>query len=340
MRVVFTFLLMSCFALVPQALSHDLNAAGDDMARAARDFLASLDDAGRKKALFPHKSDERKNWHYIPKDRQGLTIKEMTVPQSQLAHVLLITGLSHSGYKKALTIMSLEQVLHELENNNPGRDPAKYYVSIFGEPKSGGTWGWRFEGHHLSLNFSIVEGKAVAATPAFFATNPAEILSGPRKGLRVLAAEEDLARDLVNALSGDQRKIAVFSDKAPKEILSAAERKVNLLKPTGISFADLEPGQQSTLLALVRENIERQHPVVAGEALSQLEEDGYSTLNFAWAGGLKKREPHYYRVQSKRFLIEYANTQNDSNHVHVVWRDFDGDFGDDVLRAHYEKEHK
>jgi hypothetical protein len=214
-----------------------------------------------------------------------------------------------------------------------------YYLSIFGEPGSK-AWGWRWEGHHLAQNFTIADGKVVAATPNFFASNPGEVRQGPRAGLRVLAGEEDVARRLVQSLDEAQKAKAVTGDKAPEDILTAAETKVGPLGGEGIAYGDLNPEQQKNLKELMEVYIRRVKPDVADDELAAIEKTGLDKIVFAWLGGIQKGDPHYYRVQGPTFLLEYANTQNGANHVHAVWRDFEGDFGRDLLREHYQAHHK
>ena len=181
------------------------------MADTAKAFLASLDPEQRARATFQFQDEERLNWHYIPKERKGLPLKEMTPPQKHLAHALLSAGLSQRGYIKAVSIMSLDDILRLLENGTgPVRDPERYFFSIFGEPSETGTWGYRIEGHHVSQNFTIVNGK-VQVAPSFFGANPAEVREGPRKGLRVLGREEDLGRAFIVALTAEQKKTAIVS---------------------------------------------------------------------------------------------------------------------------------
>lgn len=311
----------------------------EEMARAADKFLASLNAEQKAKATFNLKDEERANWHYVPKIRKGLTIKEMASPQRELAHALLSSGLSEQGYRKATNIISLELILKDLESatRQMVRDPELYYVSIFGQPGAKETWGWRVEGHHLSVNFTIVKGQYVSATPSFFGSNPAEVKEGSRKGLRVLAGEEDLGRQLVKSLTADQRKLAVIETTAPKEIITGAERKAKPLEPTGILAAKLTSEQSGLLLNLVQEYVHRHRPALAKEDLQKIQKAGFDKIGFAWAGGLERGEGHYYRIQGPTFLMEYDNTQNNNNHIHAVWRDFENDFGDDILRRHYEQ---
>src|SRR5881296_1100184 len=221
--------------LCPSARAHPeggSSVVAEDMAAAANHFLATLTAEQAAKASYPLEDKERFNWHFIPRERKGLPFKEMAPEQKHLAHALLSTALSHRGYLKASTIMSLEQVLRDLEQGKgPARDPELYFVTVFGKPDSKGTWGWRLEGHHLSLNFMLAEGKEISVTPSFLGSNPGEVREGPRKGLRVLAAEEDLARRLVSSLNDDQRKVAIYTNTAPREIITGNDRKARPLTP-------------------------------------------------------------------------------------------------------------
>jgi hypothetical protein len=306
------------------------------MAEAATNFLAALNPEQRAKAVFEWKSEERFDWHYVPKARKGLPIREMSSAQRPLAHGLLASGLSHRGYLKAAAIMSLEQILFDVENKSPTRDPELYYVTIFGTPGKD-QWGWRVEGHHLSLNFTLSGEEVLAVTPSFFGANPARIPDGPRRGLRVLGQEEDLARQLVKSLTEEQRKVAIVATDAPREIITGNARKANPLEPLGLSAARLNGSQKHALDALLREYVFRYRPEIAESDLKKIQEAGEEKLYFAWAGGLEPGQGHYYRVQGPTFLMEYDNTQNDANHIHTVWRDFQNDFGEDLLRRHYDE---
>ena len=341
--ILFSILAGLSLTGVPSSLhAHD---SAEDMATAAKGFLANLTDEQKAKTTYALTDAERENWVFVPQPfegegmRKGITIKEMRPDQRHLAYALLSTGLSHRGYMTALNIMSLEQVLWEMENNSPKRDTLMYYVTIFGEPGSK-AWGWRVEGHHLSLNFTVADGKVVSGTPIFFASNPGEVRVGPRTGLRVLAKEEDVARTLVKSLNDEQKTKAVIGTDAPKEILTSNEKKISALEGGGILFSDLNEEQAKTLRELIGVYVHRLRSEVAADEEAAIEAAGMDKIVFAWIGGLEKGQPHYYRVQGPTFLLEYANTQNDANHVHSVWRDFDGDFGRDVLREHYQVYHK
>lgn len=314
---------------------------GDEMQSSAHQFLAALNDTQRTQATFAFDADERENWHFIPKDRKGLPLKEMTAAQRHLAYALLATGLSQRGYVKAVTIMSLEQILQDMEGPTRRfpRDPELYYVSIFGEPSAKGHWGWRVEGHHLSVNFTLDSGSVIAATPSFLGTNPAEVRSGARAGLRVLGAEEDLARDLVTSLNDEQRGIAVIDTKAPDDILTLAVRKADLLSPGGLSLGKLNSAQKDLAIHLLKEYLGRLRGELAEADFNRLEKAGLDNIQFVWAGGFKRGDRHYYRMQGPTFVFEYDNTQNDANHIHAVWREFNGDFGRDILAQHIQQDH-
>ena len=325
---------VSLLALITNSFAH---VAGEEMAAAANKFLDALTPEQRSKATFELRSNERTNWHFIPKVRQGLTLKNMTPEQRTLAHALLRSGLSTHGYQKATNIISLEAVLKEIEgaDGRMVRDGELYYFSIFGKPDPKGTWGWRVEGHHFSQNFTIVKGELFSGTPSFMGTNPAEVQKGPRKGLRILADDEDLGRALVKALNEEQRKTAIFDAKAPSDIITGPRPKVLPLETTGIAASKLTGDQAAQLKKLVEAYVTRLRGDLAKTDLEKIEKSGWGKLYFAWAGGVEKGEPHYYRVQGPTFLIEYDNTQNNANHIHAVWRDFDNDFGEDLLRKHY-----
>jgi Protein of unknown function (DUF3500) len=311
-----------------------------EMAAAANNLLGTLTPEQKQKASFEYPDEERKNWHFIPRVRKGLTLKEMTYEQRLLAQALLATGLSGRGYSKAVSIMSLEAVLAILEKDKVGgavRDPENYFVSIFGKPGIA-PWGWRLEGHHLSLNYAIPNDGAPVMTPSFFGTNPGDVKSGPRAGTRILGVEEDLGRALVKSLSEEQKKVAIVLTEAPKEIFNDPKR-TDPTKPEGLPQNQLTADQSATLVKIIKEYLFRCRPDVAAEDFAKIEKAGLDKLHFTWAGGLELGQPHYYRVQGGNFILEYDNTQNDANHVHSIWRDFDHDFGGDLLKAHVDAAH-
>ena len=287
------------------------------MASAATKFLESLTPEQRRQAMFAFDDNERTHWHFIPTElfpRNGLTIRQMSQPQRELAHALLKAGMSQRGYMTATQIMELENVLASIEAvqspppaNRFLRDPERYFFSVFGTPWTRDTWGWRVEGHHMSLNFTVVDGSLVAGSPSFFGSNPAEVRTGPKKGTRVLA---------------------------PNDIVTMSKVKVDPLSPVGIRAAMLNASQRVLLRNLIDVYAGYMADDIAANRLTRIEKAGLDNVAFAWAGSLERGQKHYYRVQGPTFLIEYDNTQNDGNHIHSVWRDFNGDFGEDLLREH------
>lgn len=321
----------------PMAPAHASAAA--DMATAAHNFWTALTPEQQAKCTFPFEGGERVNWHFIPRTRKGITWNDLTPAQQALGHAFLASGLSSSGYRKAVTIMSLDQILKDVEKGRgPLRDPNNYAFSVFGTPGPTSTWGWRVEGHHLSLNFTIANGQAVAG-PVFFGTNPAEVREGPRKGLRVLSAEDDLGHELIHALNDDQRKKAIIETTAPKEIITSNKRKADLGEPKGIPVADLTAPQKQLVLALLQDYAHRLRPELAEQDLSMIQQAGLDKVHFAWAGGLEPGQGHYYRLHGPTFLVEFDMTQDNANHIHSVWRDPANDFGDDLLKQHYDASH-
>ncbi|MDQ3700391.1 MAG: DUF3500 domain-containing protein [Chloroflexota bacterium] len=315
------------------------------MAEAATTFLASLTPDQRARTVFPVADEERLNWHYVPKERRGLPLTEMDGAQQKLAHALLSSGLSRRGYAKAVTIMSLEQVLAQLEGSGRRwpRNPDMYHVTVFGTPSDDAPWGWRVEGHHVSVNLLVADGRRIAPTPSFFGANPARVPDGTAQpglaGLRVLAAEEDLARRVLGALDAPQRGRALIAPDAPADILTRAEHRVRPDAPTGLPAGDMSAVPREHLLHLIQEYVGRMPEDVADTRMNRIERDGTGHIHFAWAGSETLGGPHYYRLQGPSFLVEYDNTQNDANHIHTVWRDLQNDWGDDLLAGHYEDSH-
>ncbi len=319
----------------------------------AHNFLASLSEEQKNRTLLPFESDERTNWNFVPLVRKGLPFKEMDPGQALLAHALLNSIVSAKGYHKVTTIMSLDMVLRELEKKagdaraETRRDPLLYYVTLFGEPpadvetahKERKPWGIRIEGHHVSLNFTIVGDEIIGSAPEFLGANPHVVPEGPRKGLRVLGAEEDLGRELLHLLNEDQRKQAIIGETAPPDIFTSNKRKAELEGPVrGLPRSAMDEPQKQQLQKLIDEYLDNLPPYVADakrakiDALSAEQKD---QIHFAWMGATEPGAGNYYRVQAPTFLIEYDNTQNNANHSHTVWRDFDGDFGLDLLAKHH-----
>ncbi len=305
---------------------------------AAQDFLDTLDPDALELAMMPFDSDERFNFNFVPMERKGLKLKDMTLQQRVAAHDLLQKALSVQGYLKTVNIMHLEDILYILEGEDRvfDRDPELYYFAFFGDPSAEEPWGWRFEGHHLSLSFTSVSNELFATTPAFMGSNPAEVRSGPYAGLRVLAKEEDLGRALVNSLSERQLSDAIIMEEAPRDIVTGSDREVMLEHKEGLPAVDMTGYQREMLWRIVEEYVHNLRPDMAEDQLERIRQAGFDRLHFGWAGGLERGEPHYYRIHGPTMLFEYDNVQNNANHIHTVWRDLENDFGEDLLRRHYE----
>lgn len=292
-----------------------------------------------KQATFEFAGPERTDWHFVPKDRVGVKWDDMTLEQRRAAHNLLRTALSSQGYFKAISIMSLETDLRRLESERPNvnniRDPEKYWFALFGDPAGDEPWGWRVEGHHLSLNFSSVTGQVVSVTPAFFGSNPAELRDGPRAGLRILGREEDLARELVTSCTPEQLHEAMILDAAPDEIITQPGMEIKFAEPTGLSAADMTDEQRELLRKLLTELFGNYEAEIRDKALHEMEHAGFEKLHFGWAGSTKRGEGHYFRIHGPTLVIEYDNTQNNANHAHLVWHSPSNNFAADFLRRHY-----
>lgn len=315
------------------------------MAEAAAAFLASLASDQRAAAQLPFAGADRYEWQYTPGPRGGLRLKDMTQAQRTAALELFAAGLSARGDDQARQIIALESTLRELERaaGDPsylGRDPELYYFTIFGDPGGPGPWGWRANGHHLALHFTVVAGELVSPAPLFFGANPAEVRHGPAAGQRILAAEEDLARALLARLDSTQKAVALVDPEAPADILTRNYRVADPAAiPRGIAYGALSGEQREQLVTLIRHYVERAAPELSAHAWARIEQAGLDPITFAWAGPEQRGHGHYYAVKGPAFLIEYDNTQNNANHIHSVWRDFAGDWGEDLLAQHYAAEH-
>ena len=305
------------------------------MQSATEAFLGSLDESQRQKSTFPFTGEARENFRYTPQVRNGLPFKDMNEAQRAAARKLLASALSEKGLLKANQVMTLEGVLAELENNPERRDNEKYYFSIFGTPGAKTGWGWKFEGHHISLNYTLDGSGQISVTPSFLGANPAEVLEGSHKGLRMLKAEDELAHGLLRSLLQSGKKDVIFSDKAPAEILTGEKRKVTALEPVGIPAGEMSDIQKASLLELIAEFTDRHRKDLAEANMKKITAAGIDNIRFGWAGGTQPGDAWYFRIQGPTFIMEAANTQNQANHIHLTWRDFDGDFGHDILSEHF-----
>lgn len=332
---------VACLALSAAVAGYRAQGA-PELVESANTFLASLDAEQARRVRFEFTDEERLNWHFIPRERNGLPVRDMQPHQQALVHSMMSAALGYKGVMKATTIMSLEDILRQIEGPNGRfvRDPELYFISIFGEPSNQGTWAWRLEGHHLAVNVTVEDGRILAATPTFMGSNPARVLDGPRAGLRALAPEEDRGRALLAALDASQRDTAVIDEVAPRDIITgnALEAAIDG-GPAGLAASEMTGPQQAMLRVLIGEYTGRTASNIEAATWQSIEQAGFGSVHFAWAGSDAPGEGHYYRIEGPTFLIEYDNTQNNNNHVHSVFRDFANDFGGDTLRAHYAAYH-
>jgi hypothetical protein len=305
---------------------------------AARALSAATPAPVRASLELPLADERRSDWHYTPRRRDGVPWKDMGAAQREAATALMRSALSDTGLTKVRAVMALEIVLREVESFPLGRDPDNYAFALYGTPSPDAPWGWRIEGHHLSLHFTLAGDRYVATLPQFFGANPAELRkdspkAGLRKGMRVLGREEDLARELLDSLAPAQRRAAIVDERPYGDIVTRNAAKLDPLTPAGVAFGALTAAQQATLLKLVAAFAEHLQPPLADARLARVREGGLETLRFGWAGSTARGEPYYFRVQGARMLIELDNSGG--NHIHSVWRDADNDWGRDVLREHY-----
>ncbi|HEX6226771.1 MAG TPA: DUF3500 domain-containing protein [Chryseolinea sp.] len=335
MKTLLAVILLSLYACKGTAQSGDLSGT-------ASAFLNLLEADLKSKVQFKLDDEERFNWHYVPRFRNGVSLHDLSQPQLDAALNLLKASLSVQGFRKATDVMALENVLREVENRSADdsyRDPKKYFFSVFGSPGKDNAWGWRLEGHHISLNFAAVNNQIESSTPSFFGSNPATIPVGKRKGEQILKDESAMGFALVNSFSSRQLQTVVVSESAYSEILSENKRKAPALTPTGISYADMNDQQKKLFMTLLDAYVKNYELGFSATLMKKIKAAGIENLSFAWAGSLKPGKGHYYRIQGPMLLIEFDNTQNNANHIHSVVRDLTNDFAEDILKEHYLKEH-
>lgn len=324
--------IISLFAVASMVMAFGLGSE-----KPAVDFLKSLTQAQRNKTQMPFNDESRTLWHYIPSSmfpRAGIQLNELDPSQKSKLDELLKAFLSETGYMKTVKIIDLENVLLEISGDSVMRNPENYSVAFYGNPEKDSLWAFSFEGHHVSLNFTILNGK-VENAPRFLGANPAKILSGPREGERTLQREEDLGFELINSLSEEQRKMAIFQQEPFFDIVTGKSKEVEPLSPVGIMLGQLSRNQQLIFLKLLDEYLSTIPAEQAEKRMNSIKNEELDEVRFGWAGATVLGEGHYYRIQGKSFLIEFDNVQNKANHIHTVWRDFNGDFGRDMIREHY-----
>ena len=314
---------------------------GGRMATAAEAFIGTLGSAERDRGTWEMDAEQRFDWHFVPWERYGVRIRDMNSEQRTAAHGLLQSVLSSQGYLKATGVMQLEGILGQIEGRPDRRDPQDYYFNIFGTPSEDGAWAWRFEGHHISMNFVAAGDAPPSVTPAFLGSNPHVVGEGPNAGRRLLGAEEDLARELLALFTPAQRRNVIIEAEAPRDIVTGNARTVELDHFEGLPASQMSDAQTHALMHVIEEYLNNADTEIADAQMDRIHEAGLENLHFAWAGSTVRGEGHYYRIHGPTVLIEYDNVQGGANHVHSVWRDPQNDFGDDLLRRHYaEVEHR
>jgi hypothetical protein len=308
------------------------------MRSVAAALVARLDERQRAAACHDFSADAARRWiEYRPQARPGLSLAELSGAARKGAHRLLATALSPHAHAQAMTIIALEEVLDRAEGWTRGRHSNDYWVAVFGDPERDERWGWRFEGHHLSVSMTVV-GDEVYPSPVFLGANPATVSYDGHPVVRPLALEEELARGLLDAMGPVGRALAVTAAR-PRDDIASAQDPVVLgpIEPMGIAASSLEPAARAVLDQLVAVYLDRLVPELAEQEARRVDP---ATLHFAWEGPTRPGAGHYYRIQAADLLIEYDNTQNDANHVHSVLRRPTRDFGGaDPLATHLARWH-
>ena len=292
-------------------------------------------------AEFSFDDSIRHEWFYTPVDRVGLRIGDLDADQMTDLRTLLDDGLGANGTEQAFKIVQLEELLFSTSGGREMRNPGNYYLMMFGEPTTEGSWAWRFEGHHFSASFTIVDNHFVSGTPAFFGGNPALVPedSEVHAGLSPFSREQDLGFELLNSFDEGQRARVILAGEAPQDILTENFQRAEMGAPEGISVADINDVQHAILKELMGVYGNRMNPALHDYQMAKIRQAGVERVHFAWAGSTEPGEGHYYRIQGPTFVIEYDNTQNNANHIHSVWRDFEDDFGYEPLRQHLAVDH-
>jgi len=311
-----------------------------DAVSLATELLNCLSNSQKEIISFELEDPAKSRWHYLPHDsfaREGLPLSDMSSNQIEKTYALLKSYLSKSGYKKMHQIIDLENYLALLENNPFKRDASKYYIAFYGTANRDSVWAWSFEGHHISLNFTITP-KAISFAPAFWGSNPGIVPDGPEKTKIVLKEDHNWGLKLIQSLSSKQLEQALVSSKTYGEILTLNQSKVEFVPYKGISFPQLKTNQKKQLKKIIYLHLDRMRKSVSEKTRKLLVNEDWENITFSWAGKMEKLKAHYYRIQGQSFLIEYDNSQNNGNHIHAVWREFNGDFGKDLIKEHYLKD--
>jgi hypothetical protein len=331
-----------------------------EIRQSAINFIDSLTPMQKKRALLEFGDTARVQWNNLPvglRARAGINIGSLSEEQRKLVHRMLSACLSSQGYLKATSIMHLDNLLNMYVDSMHARKAMtdvvqqrmkdlkwshqNFYIAFFGDPKNDAGWGYKLEGHHLSLNFTF-HNQQLSVTPMFVGTDPAEYPILEYAGWRVLSKEEDFGLKLVKALSPAQQKKATMSTEVPGDIITAAESGKRLIDYWGIKGSELTKQQQEMLKKIVREFVFNLEYEKANKEYDKIIKAGIQNIYFGWIGSYEEKEPHYYVLNGPGFLIEFDNNggpRRVANHIHAIWREKGNEYGEDVLKKHYLTEH-
>ena len=316
---------------------HPSAATAARMRVAAEQVLAALPPAAREKVSRPFDDRDRTDWHYTPRSRNGIALKELDAQGRDAVHALLKEALSAAGYRKVVNIVELELVLRELETFGLMRDPERYHLTIYGTPSPYGRVGLavRRSPPVAQLHAGRRQGRGRRAElPG--RESRATCRAGPRRACacsRRKRTRRARSWHRFPRRSGAKRS----SNRAPTARSSRATPPRSIrCSPSGIAASSMTEAQRAQLMKLVEVYAATFEPGLAQARMARVSEGGVEKIRFGWAGATERGKQHYYRVQGPLFLIEYDASQDGGNHIHSVWRDFTGDFGRDLLREHYQ----
>lgn len=322
----------------------------DSIRKAAEEFLASLNLEQRSNTLFPVDAVEWRKWSNIHRTlmRHGMPLFEMTDSQRDRAFALLKESLSAQGFATARDVMRLNETVMEMTGRLDEYGEDLYWLSIMGRPSAAKPWGWQIDGHHLNIN-TFVLGDQVVMTPSFLGSEPVYAKSGKYAGTRVFKVEEEQGLAVIRALSAEQRSKVVLSRDLPREPFTTAFRDNFELRYEGVRYDALSSSQRDLLLRLIEVHVGRIRPDHAEIKMEEVKRHLRETY-FAWMGDVEEDSVFYYRVHSPIIIIEFDHQRGQAfpqyekpyrDHIHIVVRTPNGnDYGQDLLRQHYEQSHR
>ncbi|MEO1067160.1 MAG: DUF3500 domain-containing protein [Pseudomonadota bacterium] len=314
-------------AFVPQTVM----AQGASMGDLASRWIASLTEAQTKNALFAFDDPLRAKWNYMLGARfaPGVALENMSQPQKDMAIELLAAGLSRSGFDTASNIMLQQDILRdEWKKGSPDRNRERFSLAIFGTPGPSSPWSWRWEGHHLTITFTLIGDEIISHTPKAFSSEPNTVPSGPHKGLVVLPDNERLGRAVFAELKGAERKKALVSETSVGNITATAGREFRYKMKQGVALGDLTTSQADKLRHLIDVYTKNHLPgALADDQGRRLSAKDLAGVHFAWAGQNRENESIYYRIHGDTFLIEFATLRNQPLHHHTAVHDLEHHLG-------------